>query len=87
MSLCHELLAQFDLDVIAIQETNLHTGIFRHRDRVNNILKQEFGIVKMITACSPVQTDTAYKPGGVLLAVVGPSAHRVVSTNADPYGR
>eukprot|EP00980_Cylindrotheca_fusiformis_P009601 scaffold2123_cov96-Cylindrotheca_fusiformis.AAC.14 len=85
-SLCHEL-AQYDLDVLALQETNLNTGEFRHRDKLKEILQQEFGMVKLVTACTPIRTDSAYKPGGVMLAIVGPSTHRVVETKADPYGR
>eukprot|EP00980_Cylindrotheca_fusiformis_P012818 scaffold3153_cov92-Cylindrotheca_fusiformis.AAC.2 len=41
----------------------------------------------MIMACTPLRlSSTAYKPGGVLTAL-GDCAHRVVATDADPFGR
>eukprot|EP00980_Cylindrotheca_fusiformis_P012921 scaffold3229_cov140-Cylindrotheca_fusiformis.AAC.1 len=68
-SLCHDL-SPYEVDVIALQETNLNTGLYDHREQVKNILQQEFGTVKMIMACTPLRSSTAYKPGGVLLAAL-----------------
>eukprot|EP00980_Cylindrotheca_fusiformis_P030494 scaffold24909_cov186-Cylindrotheca_fusiformis.AAC.1 len=83
---CHDL-APFGIDIMALQETNLNTGLYSHRMTVKSILQQEFGTVKMITACTPLRSTTAYKPGGVLLAALGDCAHRVIATEAEPMGR
>eukprot|EP00980_Cylindrotheca_fusiformis_P014650 scaffold3984_cov87-Cylindrotheca_fusiformis.AAC.1 len=72
---CHDL-APFGIDIMALQETNLNTGLYSHRMTVKSILQQEFGTVKMITACTPLRSTMAYKPGGVLLAALGDCAHR-----------
>jgi hypothetical protein len=38
-------------------------------------------------SCSHLETDTHFKPGGVLIAALGQCAHRVTNTSRDPLGR
>jgi endonuclease/exonuclease/phosphatase family metal-dependent hydrolase len=76
-----------NVDVIALQEINLDTTQYQVTQKILRILKETFGAVKLVTASTPVQKDTTWKPGGVLLAVVGSCSHRVTSTQRDPIGR
>jgi hypothetical protein len=75
------------VDVIALQEINLDTTQYQVTQKILQVLKETFGSVKMVTASTPVQKERTYKPGGVLLAVVGTCSHRVTSSQRDPMGR
>ena len=82
-----DTLHQHHVDIIALQELNLDTTQLYVRQQILQVLKDTFGAVKLITASTPTRTETTWKPGGVLLAVVGTSSHRVTSTQRDPLGR
>jgi endonuclease/exonuclease/phosphatase family metal-dependent hydrolase len=84
--LCDRLHAHH-VDIIALQELNLDTTQFQVRQQILLVLRETFGSVKMITASTPVTKTTTWKPGGVLLAIVGSCSHRVTTTHRDPFGR
>ncbi len=50
-------------------------------------MQEVLGAVKMVAASSPISMDTAWKPGGVLLAAVVPCSHRVSQQSIDQMGR
>jgi endonuclease/exonuclease/phosphatase family metal-dependent hydrolase len=84
--LCDRLQSH-KVDIIALQEINLDTTQYRVTQSILQVLQETFGAVKMVTASTPVQKERTYKPGGVLLAVVGACSHRVTATQRDPMGR
>ena len=80
-------LHKHNVDIIALQEINLDTTQFAVRQKILHVLKETFGAVKLILASTPVRKETTWKPGGVLLAIVGSCSQRVTTTQRDPYGR
>ena len=56
------------------------------RLRYETIFKQHFGTVAMVTSTTCIRSPTAWKPGGVLLAVVRHWSQYVNRTSRDPLG-
>jgi endonuclease/exonuclease/phosphatase family metal-dependent hydrolase len=84
--LCTELL-EYDVGIIALQEPNVDFTQYRLRDQCLKILHEHFGMVHMVTSSSSIRAPNAWKPGGTLLAVVGKSCSRVLSSGSDELGR
>jgi hypothetical protein len=72
---------------MALQETNLDFTKHWVRDAVESILAEHFGIIRLVTSTSCVRSPAAWKPGGVLLAVLGIWSHCVATTQSDNLGR
>ena len=88
----HELcatLAEHKVNVIALQEINLDTTKQKVRKKLLKVMKFHFKQVRMIACSTPLRNhkDSDWKPGGVLLAVVGDLARKVASSSIDPLGR
>jgi hypothetical protein len=86
----HELciaLKPHNVSVIALQETNLDFTKQWVRDAVESILAEHFGTVRLVTSTSCLRSPAAWKPGGVLLAVLGIWSHCVATTHSDDLGR
>jgi hypothetical protein len=80
-------LTPHDVGAIALQETNLDFTKQFIRDAVESILSEHFGAVGLVTSTSCVRSPSAWKPGGVLLAILEQWSHSVSSTHSDDLGR
>jgi hypothetical protein len=86
----HELciaLKPHNVGAIALQETNLDFTQSSIRDSVQTIFREHFGAVQLVTSTSCLRSPSTWKPGGVLLAVLGKWSHSVTSTSGDDLGR
>jgi hypothetical protein len=86
----HELLANLtdhNISAFAFQETNLDFTQHDIRSRILSIFKEHYGSAKLVTSTLCIKAPTPWKPGGVLLAIVGPWSHAVVDTSTDAMGR
>jgi hypothetical protein len=86
----HELclaLVPHNVGAIALQETNLDFTQRSIRDSVETIFHENFGAVHLVTSTSCIRSPSTWKPGGVLLGVLGKWSHSVMSTSGDDLGR
>jgi hypothetical protein len=54
---------------------------------VETIFREHFGAVHLVTSTSCIRSPSTWKPGGVLLAVLGKWSHSVTSSSGDDLGR
>jgi hypothetical protein len=86
----HELciaLKPHNIGAIALQETNLDFTKQWVYDQVESTLAEHFGTIRLVTYTSCVRSPSAWKPGGVLLAVLGIWSHCVATTHSDDLNR
>jgi hypothetical protein len=80
-------LKPYSVGAIALQETNLDFTKQLIPDAVESILSEHFGTICLVTSTSCVCSPSAWKPGGVLLAILGQWLHSVATTHSDDLGR
>ena len=82
-------LSQAEVDCVALQETNIDWTQPRPRDLVRHIFSEHFGMVQLTTSTSPIQVDSAHywKPGGILLVLLGKWASASIRKAPDSLGR
>jgi hypothetical protein len=86
----HELCANLvskNPSVIALSEPNIDFLQQDVRRNIEAVFKLHFGHVRLVTATTCVRAPTPWKPGGVLLAVLGKWAQQVTTTSRDDLGR
>ena len=75
------------MDIICLQEINLDCTKSWVCNKLLKILKEHFGLAKLVTASSCISSPSPWKPGGVLIAAVGKWAQYVRATTSDRLGR
>jgi hypothetical protein len=85
-SLCTNLVPKRP-SAIAISEPNIDFLQGDVRRKIEEIFRQHFGSVRLITATSCASAPTPWKPGGILLAIVGEWAQSVTAISRDDLGR
>jgi hypothetical protein len=85
-SLCVSLKAR-EVDAIAIQEVNTDFMQADIREAYTTIFKEHFGQARVLTATTCIQSPRAWKPGGVVLAILGPWAQHVSKVSCNDLGR
>jgi hypothetical protein len=86
----HALLANLtnhNISAFAFQATNLDLTQHDIRSRILSIFKEHYGSAKLVTSTPCIKAPTPWKPGGVLLAIVGPWSHAIVDMSTDDMGR
>jgi len=89
-SALHELLTElkfYKISIIALQETNIDWTQYKIRDKCGEIFREHFGNAHVVTSTSSIKAPNTWKPGGTLLAVVGPWSTRVLDSGTDELGR
>jgi hypothetical protein len=85
-ALCTNLVPQLR-SVIALSEPNIDFLQQDVRRNIEEVFKLHFGSVSLITATTCAKAPTPWKPGGVLLAVLGKWTQHVTTTSRDDLGR
>lgn len=86
VDVCDELKTN-SASIICLQETNIDWLQYRPRARCEQILRDTFGKVRLITSTSSVKSPSFYKPGGTCMAIVGDWTGRIMESGADDLGR
>jgi hypothetical protein len=85
-TLCVSLKAR-SIDAIALQEPNLDFMQQDVRHKFQEIFREHFGQVRLVTATSCINAPKTWKPGGVVLAILGPWSQFVTKVSTDDLGR
>jgi hypothetical protein len=85
-TLCVSLQSR-SVDAIALQECNVDFMQASVRDKFTEIFKEHFGQARVITATSCISAPCLWKPGGEMLAILGPWAQHVANTTCDDLCR
>jgi hypothetical protein len=85
-SLCISVCTR-SVEAATIQETNTDFMQPDIREKYTAIFKEHFGQARVITATTCIHAPSTWKPGGVLLAILGPWAQHVSKVTRDDLGR
>jgi hypothetical protein len=85
-TLCVSLKSR-SVDAVSLQECNVDFMQASVRDKFTAIFKEHFGQARVITATTCISAPRLWKPGGVVLAILGPWAQHVANTTRDNLGR
>jgi hypothetical protein len=86
----HDLCASlvpYGPGAIALSKPNIDFLQQDVRQKIESIFRLHFGSVRLVTATSCARVPTPWKPGGVLLAILGTWTHHVTTTSRDDLGR
>jgi hypothetical protein len=75
------------VDAVAIQEPNSDFMQPYIRQKYQDIFKEHFGQAKVLTATTCIAAPNSWKPGGVVLAILGSWAQHVTQVSCDDLGR
>jgi hypothetical protein len=84
-TLCVSLASGF-VDAVALQEPNVDFMQADIRQKYEDIFKEHFGQARVITATTCISAPNAWKPGGVVLAILGSWAQHVTRVSGDKLG-
>jgi hypothetical protein len=85
-SMCVSLKTR-EVDAIAIQDENTDFMQADLRGAYTTIFKEHFGQTRVLMATTCIQAPRAWKPGGVVLAILGPWAQHVSKVSCNDLGR
>jgi hypothetical protein len=85
-SMCANLVP-YNVGAITLSEPNVDFLQKDFRAKIEGIFRLHFGSVRLITVTTCAKAPTSWKPGGVLLAVLGKWTQHVTSTSRDDLGR
>jgi exonuclease III len=85
-SLCVSLRS-CSADAVALQEPNIDFMQADVRQKYNEIFKEHFGQARILTATSCIEAPKLWKPGGVVLVVLGSWAQHITKVSCDDLGR
>jgi hypothetical protein len=85
-SLCVSLKSKF-VDAVALQEPNMDFMQPYIRQKYQEIFKEHFGQAKVLTAMTCIEAPNSWKPGGVVLTILGSWAQHVTQVSCDDLGR
>ena len=76
-------------DHLVLPETKLDTYNRRVKSQVHNHCRRICGLgeYRLVTAASPIEFKTSFKPGGILAVTMGHLRGRVLETGSDKLGR
>jgi hypothetical protein len=75
------------VDAVTLQEPNADFMNADIRHKYEEIFKEHFGQARAITATTCISAPNSWKPGGVILAILGSWAQHVTKVSCDNLGR